>query len=394
MSENLDQPGPPVDPTPTTASTEGVNTDALRDVRSWRRAGEPDRKLAGVCAGLGRSLNVDPTILRVLFVVLAFANGLGILLYALAWLLIPEDGNDEPLIKSSKSVRTTLLVTAAVFAALIGIGTLGAILSFGGSDPFTVWPMIPIAVVVLLVLWAVQNRNDESAPTPAQAAHLGTGGADAAPLNAPLASAPKPDRGPRLFGFTLALIAVALGSLGLYESAGGTVIDAAYPATALTIIGVMLLVGSVMGRPGGLIFLGIVSLLALGATSAVDPQWNGDREIDIAPTSSAAIADSYQVPAGAIMIDLTDVEDFNELYGRTIDISANAGEIVVIVPEDAAVVVDADIRYGGQIDFPDQQSSGLGVQLHDVFNPVSDPGDEWLRLNLDLKFGHIEVRQS
>jgi phage shock protein PspC (stress-responsive transcriptional regulator) len=392
MSENLDHPGPPVEPTPTTATAQGVNADALKDVRSWRRAGEPDRKLAGVCAGLGRSLNVDPTILRVLFVVMAFANGLGILLYALAWLLIPEDGSDEPLIKSSKSVRTTLLVTAAVFAALIGIGTLGAILSFGGSDPFTVWPMIPIAVVVLLVLWAVQNRNDDPTPTPAQPAYPATDGAGATPVTPPPAPAPKPDRGPRLFGFTLALIAVALGSLGLYEASGGAVVDAAYPAAALTITGVMLLVGSVMGRAGGLIFLGIVSLLFLGGTSAVDPQLSGNREIDIAPTSAASLADSYRVPAGAISIDLTHIEDLAALDGRTIDISANAGEIIVIVPRGLTVRADTDIAYGGEVEINGDTTGGIGVHQETVLEGT-DP-EAVLDLNIDLKFGHIEVRQS
>ena len=79
--------------------------------------------------------------------------------------------------------------------------------------------------------------------------------------------APRPDRGPALFGFTLALLAVALGSLGLYDVAQGGVADAAYPALALAVIGTMLVVGAWFGRAGGLILLGLITVVLLLAAS-------------------------------------------------------------------------------------------------------------------------------
>jgi signal transduction histidine kinase len=51
-----------------------------------------NRVLGGVCAGLGRRVGIDPVVFRVAFVVAAAAGGVGIVLYALAWLLIPADG--------------------------------------------------------------------------------------------------------------------------------------------------------------------------------------------------------------------------------------------------------------------------------------------------------------
>ena len=48
-----------------------------------------DRKIAGVCAGLGEFLELDPVLFRAAFLVLAVIGGLGILLYLVLWLLIP-----------------------------------------------------------------------------------------------------------------------------------------------------------------------------------------------------------------------------------------------------------------------------------------------------------------
>ena len=53
---------------------------------------ETNRRIAGVCGGIGEYLNVDPTIVRILFLFLLLPGGVpGILLYALLWLLIPNE---------------------------------------------------------------------------------------------------------------------------------------------------------------------------------------------------------------------------------------------------------------------------------------------------------------
>ncbi len=49
------------------------------------------RILGGVCGGLGEYLNVDPTVLRVIFVVLAFLYGASLLIYLIMWVLVPEE---------------------------------------------------------------------------------------------------------------------------------------------------------------------------------------------------------------------------------------------------------------------------------------------------------------
>jgi phage shock protein C len=59
-----------------------------------------DRMLAGVAAGIGRYLGVDPTIIRIAFAVLTVVGGAGIPLYLAGLLLIPDEGSDQSIASS------------------------------------------------------------------------------------------------------------------------------------------------------------------------------------------------------------------------------------------------------------------------------------------------------
>ena len=51
-----------------------------------------ERILGGVCAGLGEHLDVDPTVIRLIWAVVTLLSfGTGIIIYILAWIIIPED---------------------------------------------------------------------------------------------------------------------------------------------------------------------------------------------------------------------------------------------------------------------------------------------------------------
>jgi len=54
-----------------------------------------DRMLGGVCGGLGTYLDVDTTVVRLVFVVLAVATGVGVLAYFVLWLIVPEEAKAE-----------------------------------------------------------------------------------------------------------------------------------------------------------------------------------------------------------------------------------------------------------------------------------------------------------
>jgi phage shock protein C len=51
---------------------------------------QADRKIAGVCGGLGEHFHMDPIIWRVIFIALFFSALSGVLLYIIMWIAVPE----------------------------------------------------------------------------------------------------------------------------------------------------------------------------------------------------------------------------------------------------------------------------------------------------------------
>ena len=63
---------------------------AEQGMRTRLHISSSDRKIAGVCGGLGEYFALDPVFFRVGFVVLAFTCGVGIFLYFVLWVLVPR----------------------------------------------------------------------------------------------------------------------------------------------------------------------------------------------------------------------------------------------------------------------------------------------------------------
>ncbi|HEX3792949.1 MAG TPA: PspC domain-containing protein [Acidimicrobiales bacterium] len=93
-------------PTPTPSDTAPEETDPTtpsqapassppHDDHDHLHRGGPSRMLAGVAAGLADYFDVDPTLVRVGFVVLSLMGGLAVPLYLAGWLLIPDEGADQ-----------------------------------------------------------------------------------------------------------------------------------------------------------------------------------------------------------------------------------------------------------------------------------------------------------
>ena len=47
--------------------------------------------IGGVCAGIGDYLGIDPTLVRLAFLLLALAGGPGVILYIILWMIVPEE---------------------------------------------------------------------------------------------------------------------------------------------------------------------------------------------------------------------------------------------------------------------------------------------------------------
>lgn len=60
-----------------------------------------DRVIAGVCGGIAQHLDIDPIIIRILFLIAFLTEGFGLLLYIILWIAIPEE--PVPYVKAEKS---------------------------------------------------------------------------------------------------------------------------------------------------------------------------------------------------------------------------------------------------------------------------------------------------
>ncbi len=120
------------------------------DVRQLRRSRD-DRMIGGVCGGLGRYVGIDPIIFRIVLAALAIFGGVGLLLYALAWLLIPDDGTDvSELHRLFQGHPSPAPVIAAIVVGVIGVITVTEI-AYHRRGRFEVL-LIVLAVVAVVAL--------------------------------------------------------------------------------------------------------------------------------------------------------------------------------------------------------------------------------------------------
>jgi phage shock protein C len=65
-----------------------------------------DRKVAGVCAGLAEHLGIDVTLMRLIWVFVIVMTGIfpGVIVYLLAWIVMPEEPETKPVVVTPQPV--------------------------------------------------------------------------------------------------------------------------------------------------------------------------------------------------------------------------------------------------------------------------------------------------
>jgi phage shock protein PspC (stress-responsive transcriptional regulator) len=117
-----------------------------------------DRKVvAGVCAGVARTLDVDPLILRVAVAVATVASGIGIPLYIGAWVLMPPDSGGPPLAARLRAHPGSWQVAAGVGCLTLGALLTARELGIWWSDGI-IWPFALAAAGGALVWRHVTSR--------------------------------------------------------------------------------------------------------------------------------------------------------------------------------------------------------------------------------------------
>ena len=143
-------------------------TETIREARRLTRPRD-GRWLGGVAAGLGAYFDLNPAIYRIAFVALSLAGGTGILLYIAAWLVIPEEGEQDSIaaVALKRERHRPGRAVGLALLAFVGILALGEA-SFW-PDPGNVWLAAALAGAAL-VWWQVAGRPEAAGDAPARRA--------------------------------------------------------------------------------------------------------------------------------------------------------------------------------------------------------------------------------
>lgn len=470
---------------------------ALRELRRDRRS----RMIAGVCGGLGRHLNIDPVVFRILFAVLTFFGGFGLLVYAAAWLFVRDEAESESEARKLVNGRGALATAAISLLVVIGFLVMTATLA-NGFDHALPLLVLATAIVVALV-WRTDRRGEPPGapgasdegwgpspngpertqpwwqrPVPTSPAPGATSGgtgnvagsagpaesgfaADASsggrsgpmPMPPPYASpysqpaqSPSamsatvekdisgsygswPASGPvdlsgagsasgpggypgaagpagppsydpdedgrasrprRISGLALSALLLIAGVLGVLAQTNAIHIGST-AAVALTImaIGAGLIIGGLFGRARALIPLGLVLSVPLIAANAVGVPLHGETGDTVwRPVSADQAASPYNLLAGRGQLDLTALNPNGGTIHATVHVGA--GRLLVTVPDDVAVTIDAHVGFG-QIRFVDQ-STHSGIDVTENFDsPAVGRSRGTIALELKTGAGEVEV---
>ncbi|MDQ1520630.1 MAG: hypothetical protein QOI55_1703 [Actinomycetota bacterium] len=114
------------------------------------------RWVAGVAAGLGATFRVPPNVVRVAFVLLTITGGIGVVLYAMGWLFLPDDGD-----------ATAVPATDQIQVVALGVVVLGLLLLLRQIGWWlgdaVVWPLA-LATVGLSLVWTRPGASTHTPP--------------------------------------------------------------------------------------------------------------------------------------------------------------------------------------------------------------------------------------
>ncbi|NLZ93237.1 MAG: PspC domain-containing protein [Firmicutes bacterium] len=114
--------------------------------------------IGGVCMGIARYFGVDVTLIRLAWVIIGLAGGIGLPAYVIAWIIIPEEPGVDEVIDIGPGQQTNPADVRVLGLILIAIGAyllVRQIFPWIFLKPYF-WPLVIIAVGVMLIsggLW-------------------------------------------------------------------------------------------------------------------------------------------------------------------------------------------------------------------------------------------------
>ena len=370
--------------------------------------------IAGVCRLAGISTSIRRSCVS--SSALTIFGGAGILLYCIAWLTIPDEGQvnsaaSDLLKRDPQVVMFVGLILAAAVAGMTMMGTL----VWSAPNP---WPIMVVAVLAAVGLVIFSRRpgrppppSGGSPPSPGATAGEGNGpdietqpdaAVEGEPPHPPQSTQPPRHQRHRRHRRPLR----RLGAPALAAAADHTVRHPARRGRDLArrqrsrrrrpSVG---LPGSSAGHRGlGTAHRGVVRPLALADPGrhrrvAGHRRRHGHRpgpHGECPARAATDVKDRYEHGAGVIELHLEEVSDIDALAGRTIEVDANVGQVIILVPTSIDATIDAEVTGGGDIEgLPDVEEFGHGEAKAKSSVDDEDPD---VAIDISLRFGQVKVR--
>lgn len=123
-----------------------------------------DKMVAGVCGGLAAYMGIDPVLVRLAFVILSLASGVGLVIYLILWVIMPVGGQGEPAIRimnadvdsDPSAYKARYGPAATIGVIMILFGTFFLLSQFGGTSGY-IWPLILIGAGVYYLFRRTQQ---------------------------------------------------------------------------------------------------------------------------------------------------------------------------------------------------------------------------------------------
>jgi phage shock protein PspC (stress-responsive transcriptional regulator) len=352
-----------------------------------------ERMLWGVAGGLADYLRLDPTLVRLGFVVAAFFGGFGVLAYLIMAVVVPEDdGTGEPVAGRRPPTWALILLGIALLVAIPGP-------FWGWHEGGWWWGWIGplwIGILILAGVWAFRALRGRPIRWP-RGARADAGEETAETESAETESGAGDDQPPRLVRL-IAIVVLALAAICAVCCLAFASVWATATGNGTIIAGVVVALGAALAATAflanterfaaPLLAVALVLGLPAGAVAAADIHFDGGiGERNYHPTSVASLpADGYELGVGQLNVDLRDLPWSR---GQTVSLQSDLGigQMIVSVPSDVCVDAHTAAK-AGQLYVRGQTSDGVDTEI-DQGQPLGKAPR--LDLDAELQLGQIVV---
>jgi phage shock protein PspC (stress-responsive transcriptional regulator) len=343
--------------------------------------GRDGRMIAGVSKGIADHFGIDPILVRIAFVVATFFGGAGVIAYAAAWLLIPEEGETTSIGERVMREHRWGRIAGFVLIAIAVSSLLRPVWWARGHGLFAV---LLIVGGLYLLSPGLSGRSDAPGSPPPTAEMPST--QEDAPQTPP---PPRAKRRGGLGALTFGLLFIGSGIVGLLLAAGNAIEPSYVFAGGLLIVGAALVFSTWFGRSFVLIPLGVALVGLMSISTVIDvPITGGVGEKRATPFTLADLRDEYHLGMGELRLDLSHLA-LERGSVRHVKATVGIGHVLVILPRNATAELHGHAGLG-EVRFLGEHDGGVDTN-RDATLKAGGENPPRIVLDAQVGIGQVEV---